>query len=283
MPYSDDETRAFRPEDVEAIRRKQAEERRQAEERYREEARIRQSRQYAADQERRRTAQREQERRERQRRDAQRRKRAKQAEARRKKAALDKQKQKDQLLLEAAEGAPLSGKLFLTLQQKKSLLRWSLDALVFFLVLIVQNVIFSRITLFGCVINLVPGAILLIGLCASVESGCIFALCASLFWSFSGWVLGSVSVFLLPLFVALLGALRQACFPKTITSILLCCFIGMVGHEFIRFLAALFLDYTPWGYWYQALVTPCFSFLVCPVLYPVVRAISKIGGPVWSD
>lgn len=283
MPYSDDETRAFRPEDVEALRRRKAEERRQAEERYHEEVRSRRTRQYAADQERRRAAQREQERRERQRRNAQRRRKAQQAEARRKKAALDKQKQKDQLLLEAAESAPLSGKLFLTQKQKKSMLRWGLDALVFFLVLLLQNVIFSRITLFGCVINLVPGTILLIGLWSGVESGCIFALCASLFWSFSGWVLGSISIFLLPLAAALLGALRQACFPKNLTSILLCCFIGIVGHEFIRFLAALFLGYTPWGYWYQTLITACFSFLVCPVLYPVVRAIGKIGGPVWSD
>lgn len=283
MPYSDDETRAFRPEDVEALRQKQADERRQAEERYQEEVRNRRSRQYAADQERRRTAQRERERRERRRRDEQRRRKAQQAEARRKKAARDKQKQKDQLFLEAAGSAPLSGKLFLTQRQKKSLLRWSLDFLVFFLVLLVQNVIFSRFTVFGCVINLVPSAILLIGLCASVESGCIFALCASLFWSFSGWVLGSISIFLMPLAVALLGALRQSCFPKNMLSILLCCLIGTAGHEFIRFLAALFLGYTPWGYWYQAFVTAFFSFLVCPVLYPVVRAIGKIGGPVWND
>lgn len=282
MPYSEDETRRFRPENADDIRRRQAEQR-AAEERYDRAAEDRRIREYAARKERERQAQRDRERRERQYRNDTRRKQAARQEARRRKAARAKQKQKDLLLQEAAEGTTLAGKLFITPMQRMTILRWTLCALIFFGVLVFQNVIFSRITVFGCVINFIPAAILLISLTTNIEGGCVFALCASLFWSFSGAVLGSVSIFLLTAEAVFLGALRKSCFPKNLTSIMLCCFIGLVVHEAARFFLALFLGYTPWTFWYQVFVTTFFSFLICPVLYPLIRAVGRVGGSQWND
>ena len=185
--------------------------------------------------------------------------------------------------MEAAEGTTLAGKLFITLRQRQTLLRWSLYALVFFTVLLLQNVIFSRITAFGCVIDIVPPVILLIAVTARVDSGCTFALCASLFWSFSGQALGLVAILALPVLSFVLGALRRACFPKNLTSTLLCCLLGGLAYEFAGFLLAVILGYAPWAFWYQALVTAVLSFFVCPVLYPLIRVIGKIGGFQWND
>ena len=277
MPNSDDQTRRFRPQDVEEGQRRAREEaRRQA-------AEDRRVREYAARQEQARQAQRARERQDRRRREEARRKQAARKEARRRQAQQAKQRQKDQLLQEAAEGTSLMGKLYITKQQRKNILRWALSFLVFFLVLVCQDVIFSRITVFGAVINFVPAVILLISLTAGVESGCVFALCASLFWSFSGAVLGSVSIFLLTAEAAFLGALRQSSFPKNWTSIMLCCFVGLLLHELLRFFLALFLGYTPWAFWYQALITSFLSFWSCPVLYPLIRAIGRIGGSQWNE
>lgn len=280
MPYSEDETRRFRPEDLENRKRQRQAEQAEADRRAKE---ARRAQEYAAAKERERQVQREKERLERQRRNAARRKQTAKKEARRKKAELAKQKQQDLLLQEAAEGTTLVGKLYITQTQRQTILRWTLCALVFFVTLVLQNVIFSRITIFGCVINFIPAVILLISLTAGIESGSIFALCASLFWSFSGGVLGSVSIFLLTAGAALLGILRKACFPKNLASVLLCCFLGMLAHEFLRFLLALILGYTPWAFWYQVFVTTFFSFLICPVLYPLIRFIGRIGGSLWND
>lgn len=279
MPYSEDETRRFRPEDIDQARRTA----REAERRYDEEARARQAREYAAQQERQRQLRRDAERRERQARQAARARQRERQEQRRKKAQQAKQRRKDLLLQEAAEGTTLAGKLFITPRQRQALLRWTLCALIFFVVLVSQNVIFSRITVFGSVINFIPPAILLIAVTAGVESGCIFALCASLFWSFSGAVLGSVSILVLTVEAAALGTLRKAVFPKNGLSVMVCCLLGTFGHEALRFLLALFLGYTPIAYWYQVFVTALFSFLICPVLYPLVRAVGKIGGTLWND
>lgn len=276
MKYSDEETRRFRPEDVEQARQ-------EAERQARQEAEDRRAyAEYEAAEERRRQCQ-ARERQERVRRNEARRRANAREEARRKKAEKAKRKQRDLLLEEAAEGTTLTGKLYITPRQRLTILRWSLCALVFFLVVVVQDVIFSRITVLDCVINFIPATILLISLTASVESGAVFALCASLFWSFSGAVLGSVSIFALTLSSVFLGALRESCFPKNIMSVLICCLLGLLAHELLLFLLALFLGYTTWTYWYQIFITTVFSVLICPVLYPLIRVIGRIGGNQWND
>ena len=282
MPYSEDETRRFRPKDQTALRRAR-EEQQAAEQRYDEEARARQAAAYARRAERERQAQREQERRERQRRNETRRRQQERLAQRQKKAEKDRQDQKNSLLEEAAESTTLAGKLYLTQSQRMRVLRWSLCALTCFVVILFQDVIFSRITVFGCALSFVPAVILLVCMMSPLEGACVFALCAALFWSFDGAPLGSVSVLLLPLEAAVLGAWRQARLARNLTSVLLCCFLGLVIHEELRFFVALFLGRAPWAYWYQGLVTALFSFLVCPVLYPVIRAVGRIGGTQWNE
>ena len=162
-------------------------------------------------------------------------------------------------------------------------LRWGLCALTVFLTVLFQDVVFSRITVFGCSISLVPAVILLVCMMSPMESACVFALCSALFWSFDGAPLGSVSILLLPVEAAVLGAWRQAQLTRNLTSVLLCCLLGLAVHEEVRFFVALFLGRAPWSYWYQGLVTAIFSFLACPVLYPVIRAIGRIGGTQWNE
>lgn len=282
MPYSEDETRRFRPEDEAALRRAR-EEQRQAEQRYDEEARARRAAAYAQRQERQRQAEREQERRERQRRSEARRRQQAKTVQRQKKAEKDRQEQKNSLLQEAAEGTTLAGKLYLTQGQRVKALRWGLAALVVFVTVLFQDVVFSRITVFGCSLSFVPAVILLVCMMAPTEGACVFALCTALFWSFDGAPLGSVSILLLPAEAAVLGAWRQARLTRNLTSVLLCCLLGLTVHEELRFFVALFLGRAPWAFWYQGLVTAIFSFLACPVLYPVIQAIGRIGGTQWNE
>lgn len=282
MPYSNDETRRFRPEDEAELRRAQ-EERRAAERRYDEEAKARRAAAYAQRQERQRQAEREQERRDRQRRNETRRRQQAKLAQKQKKAEQERLDQKNSLLQEAAESTTLAGKLYLTQNQRMKALRWGLCALTVFLTVLFQDVVFSRITVFGCSISLVPAVILLVCMMSPMESACVFALCSALFWSFDGAPLGSVSILLLPVEAAVLGAWRLARLTRNLTSVLLCCLLGLAVHEEVRFFVALFLGRAPWSYWYQGLVTAIFSFLACPVLYPVIRAIGRIGGTQWNE
>ena len=76
--------------------------------------------------------------------------------------------------------------LYLTRQQRKILLKWSLFAALCLLALTLQDVIMARINILGATTDLVPCAILLITVAIGSEQGSYFVLIASALYYFTG-------------------------------------------------------------------------------------------------
>ena len=57
----------------------------------------------------------------------------------------------------------------------------------------------------------------------------------------------------------------------------------MVLYELVNFAFGLFLALTPFARIYAFLITAAISLLAVPVLYPILKAISAIGGPSWKE
>ena len=88
--------------------------------------------------------------------------------------------------LEQGEGTTLMGKLFLTRRQRQVILKWFLFSLVYLVLQVMQDVLFSRIQIWGGCPDLVPGYLLLVCLMQGPGSGGLFALLAGVFLSLSG-------------------------------------------------------------------------------------------------
>ena len=98
-----------------------------------------------------------------------------------------------------AAGATLLGRLYLTQRQRKNLLKWFLYALLCLVLSVVQDVICSRLYIFGATTDLIPCALLLICLFQGAQSGGTFTLIAALLYYFSGSAPGVYVILLLPL------------------------------------------------------------------------------------
>lgn len=80
----------------------------------------------------------------------------------------------------------LLDKLYITKQQRETLLKWTLYGVLTLLCLVIQDTFLSGIWVFGASPDLVPMIILLIGMMQSTEAGATFALCAALFYFHAG-------------------------------------------------------------------------------------------------
>ena len=175
-------------------------------------------------------------------------------------------------------------KLFhLTNLQRRSLLKWSLYALVCLACLLVQDVIMSRVHIFGATTDLVVCAIVLITVIEGTETGSIFVLVASLFYFFSGSSPGAFSVALLT-FLGIGAALfRQAFWHRNGRSIILCAGIALMAYELCVFGAGLFLELTHFGRLGVFLFTGLLSWMLLLPMYPLIDRIGRIGGTEWKE
>ena len=92
------------------------------------------------------------------------------------------------------EGTGLLSKLYITPAQRLTALKWALYGALFLAVLVVQDVILSRLTLFGGRADLTSAVILLICVIEGADSGGIFALLASVFYVLAGTAPGEYAV-----------------------------------------------------------------------------------------
>ena len=107
-------------------------------------------------------------------------------------------------------GATLLGRLYLTARQRRSLLKWFLYAVLCLALSIVQDVICSRLSIFGATTDLLPCALILICMIQGPETGGTFALITALFYYLSGSAPGVYVILLLPLLGILATIFRQA-------------------------------------------------------------------------
>ena len=171
----------------------------------------------------------------------------------------------------------------LTNLQRRSLLKWSLYALVCVVALLIQDVVMSRFHFFGGTTDLAVCAILLITVIEGIDTGSIFVLAASLIYFFSGSSPGAFSVALLTIYGIGAAIFRQAYWHRNQRSIVLCAAIALMVYEFSVFAAGLFLELTHFGRVGAFLVTGLLSCVLLLPLYPLIDRIGRIGGTEWKE
>ena len=77
--------------------------------------------------------------------------------------------------------------------------------------------------------------------------------------------------------------LRQTFLQANFPAAMLCVAVAMTVYELVNFFFGLFLGLTLFSRFYGFLITAALSLLVAPVLYPLIRGISTIGGDAWKE
>ena len=175
------------------------------------------------------------------------------------------------------------GKLLLTKKQSKTLLRWVLFSLICLLALLTQDVLMSRIQIWGATTDLVPAVIFAICILQGGESSCIFALVASMLYQFSGSAPGPYCIVLITALSVVASIFRQAYLRKGFSALMLCAVLALVLYELCLFGIGSFLGSTTPDRWGRFLLTAVFTAVPLPVAYPVLLRIGKIGGETWKE
>ncbi len=181
---------------------------------------------------------------------------------------------------------PRSGflsKLYLTQKQRRSLLKWCLYGLVLLVLSILQDVIFSRVRIFGAATDLVPCGIFLICILEGIHTGSVFALIASLAYLFTGTAPGAYAMVLLVVLAVIICVFRQAYLQKDFSSVVICSAAGMLLYELSVFAMGLFLGLTTPGRIVSFCITATVSTVIVPILYPLAVSIRSVGGDVWKE
>ena len=174
-------------------------------------------------------------------------------------------------------------KLYLTKQQQRTLLRWTLFAAVCIAGEVVQDVLMSRFSFLGATTDLVSCAILLITVAIGSEQGSYFVLIASSVYYFSGSAPGPYAIAYLSL-LGIAGALfRENFWRRGFASDVLCAAVALIAYELSVFGTGLFLGLTTWHRFGVFLLTTAMTVLVMIPLYPLVSRIDQIGGETWKE
>lgn len=177
----------------------------------------------------------------------------------------------------------LSGLFHVTQLQKQRMLKWTLYVLTGILLLTIQDVIMSRVSIFGATTDLPVVYILLITVIEGVEVGSLFVLFASTIYYFSGSAPGPYCIGLLCAVGIIATLLRQAYLRRTKASIVICAGIALTIYEMGLFVVGIGLGLTRWDRVFSFLITAGYSFGVMVLLYPLINRIGLIGGTTWKE
>ena len=177
----------------------------------------------------------------------------------------------------------LLNKLYLTRLQRLSLLKWALYALVLLVLSLLQDVILCRMDILGATTDLVPCAIFLCCMLLGTQRGCVFALVAACLFQFSGSGPGYHAIAIITILCIAGATFRQSFLRKGFGSCLLCAGLCHILYELTVFFVGLILAQTVMARLGAAVLTGLLSIAVLPIIYPIVRAIEKIGGETWKD
>lgn len=174
-------------------------------------------------------------------------------------------------------------KFHLTVQQRLTILKWLLYALVCVLLLVIQDVAMSRFSFFGATTDLAAGAILLITVLIGTENGSLFVLIASVLYVFSGSAPGIYSIATLTFLGVAATLLRQRYWRRGLATTVLTAGLALLTYELVTFLIGIFLGLTYWGRFGVFTLTAAYTTLVMFPLYPLVYTIGQIGGATWKE
>lgn len=181
------------------------------------------------------------------------------------------------------KGTNFLKKLYMTRLQRLQLLKWGSYALACILLLVIQDVIMSRFRLFGATTDLAVAVIFLIAIYEGTENGSMFAIIASTLYWFSGSPPGPYVIAFITILTVGINLFRQMFWRRNFGSTALCTGIAIFAYELILFLAGMFLGLTIWPRVFVYLRTALYSCIAMLALYPLVRAISNIGGNTWKE
>ena len=179
--------------------------------------------------------------------------------------------------------AGILNKLYITYQQRLSILKWVLIGLVLLLLSLLQDVVLCRFRLFGAASDLVPCAIILICIMEGVENGCVFALVSSLIYQFSGSAPGMYAMVFITILAIIAAIFRQSYLQKGFGAAFFCTAGAFLFYELLIFLFGLFLTVTYPERIIGFLITWGLSLISIPLLYPIVLFIGSIGGSIWNE
>ena len=174
-------------------------------------------------------------------------------------------------------------KLYITKKQRRTLLKWLLMALVLIALSVVQDVILSRVRLFGAAADLVPAAILTVCIMLDPEVGSVFVLVASSLYWFSGSAPGPYVIVVMTVLGVVIGILRQSFLRYGFLTVMLCAAAAVMLYELTVFGIGLFLGFTKLSRLGSFCLSGALSLAVMPLLYPVFAAIRKMGGETWTE
>lgn len=181
------------------------------------------------------------------------------------------------------EGSGDFGKLLLTKLQRRNLMRWSLNAFVCIVGLLLQDVFLSRTVILGATPDIVPCLILMICTMQGAEIGSIFALISSCLYYFSGSAPGPYVIPVLVGIAVFLVIFRQSYLKQGFITILVCAAAGMLAYEMCIFCIGLFLERTVFSRADVFITTAWLSLVAVPVAYPILMSIGKLGGDTWKE
>ena len=182
-----------------------------------------------------------------------------------------------------AEGTGLLKKLHLTQVQRDVYLKWGLYIGLLVVLLTVQDVIMSQVTLFGSTTDLAVCVILLITVIEGIEIGSIFVLLASCFFYFSGSSPGPYCVALLTFLGIGACLFRQLYWHRNRGSIVLCAGLALMLYELSIFAVGIFMGLTRFDRLPNFVVTGLLSIAVMIPLYSLINVIGQIGGNTWKE
>ena len=174
-------------------------------------------------------------------------------------------------------------RLYLSPQQQRRYLKWALLSLLSVVALVLQDVLFARMSLFGATVDMVPTVLFMICVIHGAESGAVFMLVGALIYWFSGSAPGVYVILLIPVLGTVAAAFRQAYLRKGFRTTLMCTAAALVVYETVSFLASLLLGVTRFGRAYVMVISTALSLLTLPAVFLLVWGICKIGGDSWKE
>ena len=174
-------------------------------------------------------------------------------------------------------------RLHVTRLQRLTITKWALLAAACVGALVIQDVIMSGFHISGATTDLTVCMILLISLYEGTENGSLFALIASILYHFSGSSPGPVCIGLITTLAMGINLIRQTLWQRSFGSILLCTAVAVMVYEMGVFVWGLVSGLTIFARAGVFLLTGGMSCITILPMYPLVRAISKIGGDAWKD
>ena len=173
--------------------------------------------------------------------------------------------------------------LHLTALQRRQVLQWTCYGLVLLVLLVLQDVIMSRVSIGGATTDLVPMAIVLITVISDVYAGSLFALIASTMYEFTGSAPGPYVVAFLTVFGIAAAFFRQSFWRRGFRSNCICAGLALLAYELAVYGTGLFLGLTYFSRIGVFLNTWLLSVLVMLLIYPLTSKIQKIGGELWRE